>query len=286
MSDVKPPFMSILSRIGKALIRLAEDFEQGGARKRFLREYREQQDAKIARGEAPPRFRSYKEYLQSSWWERLRAHVLNYLSHRCEFCAARATQVHHVRYPRTTDLGSESIKSLYAVCKRCHEIAHGKYSGSPFTSCAFCGASGTRILTIALKNHEQSMQRVCCRCDSLAKGYRGQANNWAKDYYEDWVSRWRQTMPPLEGTRSPNPFDSKMTNEVKAIAVPAMGRSKEEARLVVARQRILQQREREFEALSTKELRRLWDNRAQSDYEDDELKVLLSVNRRRLGYVH
>ena len=93
-------------------------------------------------------------------------------------------------------------------------------------------------------------------------------------------------MPPLEETRSPNPFDSKMTNEVKAIAVPAMGRSKEEARLVVARQRILQQREREFEALSTKELRRLWDNRAQSDYEDDELKVLLSVNRRRLGYVH
>lgn len=169
-------------------------------RERRQREYREERAASIARGEAPPRFRSYEEYLASEWWKRLSTHVLDYLSHECEFCGGRATQVHHVRYPR--ELGTESIKSLYGVCSRCHSIAHGQSAGNRLSECAFCGRRATSTLAIAIQNHEHETQRVCRRCDSLANGYRGQANSWEKDHYEQWVGRWRETMPMLHGGAS------------------------------------------------------------------------------------
>lgn len=277
--------MSLLSRFGQALRSIVEDHQARREAKRFLKEYRAEQEAKIARGEAPPRFRSYKDYLQSRWWQRLRGHVLAYLSNECEFCAARAIQIHHVRYPRTRDLGSESIKSLYAVCIRCHDIAHGRNSGSTYTKCAFCGATATRTLKIEFKNHEQSTQRVCRRCDSLANGYRGQANGWPKEDYEEWVERWRQTMPALHDVLSPNEPVELVVDEIEATGGNAEDRFEEVGRLAAARKLVLEQREREFAARSTEELRSLWESRAQSDYDEDELHLLRSSIRRRLGYL-
>jgi hypothetical protein len=270
--------MSLVSRVGQVLRSLAQDYRGRRERRRFLRTYRAEREAKIARGEAPPSFRSYDDYLRSEWWRRLRGHVLDHLSYECEFCAGRATQVHHVRYPRTTDLGSEGIKSLYAVCSRCHDIAHGLSANNTDSECAFCRAKATVTLAIAIAKYGRSTQRTCRRCDSLANGYRGQANRWAKKDYETWVERWRQTMPSL--------YDAPISPHLAQHPVEDDRRDQSDkaVRAAAARRLVLEEREREFAALSTEELRSQWESREQSDYEEDELHLLRSVIRQRLGY--
>ncbi len=269
--------MSLLSFLGEVLRNVAQDYKGRREHERFLRTYRAEREAKIARGEAPPRFRCYDDYLRSEWWQRLRGHVLSYLAFECEFCTRTATQVHHVRYPRTSELGSESIKSLYAVCSRCHAIAHGQTASNIDSECAFCRRKAAVTLTIAIRKYVRSTQRVCRRCDSLANGYRGQANKWPKGGYEEWVKRWRQTIPPLHGAPLPPDAaqqDSRDDGRDHDVAV----------RAAAARRLVLNEREREFSVLSTEELRSQWDSREQSEYEEDELHLLRSVIRQRLGY--
>lgn len=264
--------MSLLRFLGEFLRNVVEsDLE------RLRRTIREEREAKIARGEAPPRFRSYDDYLQSEWWKRLRGHVLSHLSFECEFCTGRATQVHHVRYPRTSDLGSENIKSLYAVCSRCHDIAHGQNANNTDSKCAFCRRVAAVNLTIEIQKYSRSTQRVCSRCHSLANGYRGQANKWAKRSYEEWVERWRQTIPSLHG--------ASLTPDVAQKDHRDDGRDHDTAVLAAsARRHMLNEREREFSALSTEELRIQWDSQEHSEYEEDELDLLRSMIRQRLGY--
>lgn len=272
--------MSLLSLVGQVLGKIARDYQRRSEHQRFLTTYRAERKAKIARGEAPPSFRSYDDYLRSEWWRRLRGHVLSHLSYECEFCASRATQVHHVRYPRVSDLGSESIKSLYAICSRCHEIAHGLSASNNDSACAFCRAKATVSLTIAIRKYSRSNQRVCRRCDSLANGYRGQANKWTKKEYEDWVERWRQTMPPLNGA----PFSADHARQNIEDDRRQSDRFDEVVRAAEVRRLKLEEREREFAALSTEELRSQWESREQLDYEEDELHLLRSMIRQRLGY--
>ena len=270
--------MTLLSFLDKVLRNVAQEYRTNRERERFLKEFRAEREAKIERGEAPPSFRSYDDYLQSEWWQRLRSHVLSHLTSECEFCGNTATQVHHVRYPRTSDLGSESIKSLYAVCARCHGITHGQGANTADSECAFCRSRATVTLKIAIRKYGRSTQRVCRRCDLLANGYRGQANKWAKASYEEWVDRWRQSMPPLQGFHTPPDLpqqdDEAARRDYDAAALATS------ARLLV-----LNERTREFSALGTDELRTRWDSREHSDYEEDELHLLRSVIRQRLGYV-
>jgi hypothetical protein len=152
-----------------------------------------ERQARISAGEIPPDFKGYDDYIVSDWWRSLRAHTLDYLGHACEFCGARATQVHHVRYPKPGSWGRESIKSLCAVCSKCHDVAHGLDAEHGSRGCAFCEAPATHELKIALQKHTSAVQKVCRRCEALAMGYRGQSRGWPQAKYDAWAERWRAT---------------------------------------------------------------------------------------------
>lgn len=66
----------------------------------------------------------YEAYLQSDTWKKIRAVVLERDNRVCRSatCSARATVVHHGRYPQI--LGQERYEWLYALCAPCHDHIH------------------------------------------------------------------------------------------------------------------------------------------------------------------
>lgn len=74
-------------------------------------------------GDAP--YRNYKEYLAHPRFRAIRAEAMKRAGWTCQRCGkARATQVHHLRYPPwgTFDV----IENLLPVCYPCHCEIHGK----------------------------------------------------------------------------------------------------------------------------------------------------------------
>ncbi len=71
-----------------------------------------------------PAYRSYREYLQHPTFRRVRAEAMRRAQYRCVHCGARATEVHHLRYPAwgTFDVP----ENLEPVCHACHCRLHGK----------------------------------------------------------------------------------------------------------------------------------------------------------------
>jgi hypothetical protein len=74
---------------------------------------------------------AYEEYMQSPVWLEKRWRVMERCKWICEGCGSRkATQVHHVRYPRTEVPGSagwcsqEKLYDLVGICERCHREVH------------------------------------------------------------------------------------------------------------------------------------------------------------------
>jgi 5-methylcytosine-specific restriction endonuclease McrA len=64
----------------------------------------------------------YAEYLKSDAWRRKRFVVLRRDNWTCQYCGAKATEVHHKRYART--IGREPIHWLVSLCKQCHRNQH------------------------------------------------------------------------------------------------------------------------------------------------------------------
>ena len=65
----------------------------------------------------------YREYLKSDAWQRKRYVVLKRDNWTCQYCGAKATQVHHLKYAKY-QIGKEPIKWLVSLCKRCHDKQH------------------------------------------------------------------------------------------------------------------------------------------------------------------
>lgn len=65
----------------------------------------------------------YKQYLKSENWQELRVVALARTQGFCQYCGEIATQVHHVKYPKS--FGEEHPHSLIPICSRCHNISHG-----------------------------------------------------------------------------------------------------------------------------------------------------------------
>lgn len=63
---------------------------------------------------------TYQEYLKFDIWLWIRRRVLDRDKRRCRLCDAKATEVHHTNYSRTTLIG-QNLAALYAVCRKCHE---------------------------------------------------------------------------------------------------------------------------------------------------------------------
>jgi hypothetical protein len=74
----------------------------------------------------------YREYLASDDWRKLRGGALTWSSGKCDFCGDLAEQVHHVRYPKT--FGNERPSDLVSVCRRCHELCHGRQQMQELTN--------------------------------------------------------------------------------------------------------------------------------------------------------
>ena len=65
----------------------------------------------------------YEAYLETSQWKQKRAAVLQRERFICQGCASnRACDVHHLTYDH---LGKELLFELVALCRSCHDVAHG-----------------------------------------------------------------------------------------------------------------------------------------------------------------
>lgn len=65
----------------------------------------------------------YKRYLASPQWAAKRRAVLERENFVCQGCkTARAGEVHHLTYAH---VGNELLFELVALCRTCHEAAHG-----------------------------------------------------------------------------------------------------------------------------------------------------------------
>ena len=70
---------------------------------------------------------TYKRYLRTQNWQKLRFEVLKRSGGACERCGYRpykrgGLQIHHLSYDR---VGHESLEDLIAICPRCHMELHG-----------------------------------------------------------------------------------------------------------------------------------------------------------------
>jgi hypothetical protein len=68
---------------------------------------------------------SYIEYLQSNWWQEVRAKYL--IGKKCCGCDQTATQLHHVTY---VNLGMETSQDVMPLCGLCHTEVHARLDAS------------------------------------------------------------------------------------------------------------------------------------------------------------
>lgn len=66
----------------------------------------------------------YRDYLHTPEWRAKRKHVLGRTNYSCSSCGASDVplDVHHLSYDRR---GYEDDTDLAALCRKCHEAAHG-----------------------------------------------------------------------------------------------------------------------------------------------------------------
>lgn len=69
-------------------------------------------------------YKSYEEYLKSNKWMEKRSQALRRDGFNCRRGGARASQVHHTKYPKREELGNEPLEWLVSLCGPCHEIVH------------------------------------------------------------------------------------------------------------------------------------------------------------------
>ncbi len=71
------------------------------------------------------RTKRYRAYLKTDAWRRKRYVVLRRDNWKCQYCGAKATEVHHLKYAKY-NIGKEPIKWLVSICSPCHRKQHNK----------------------------------------------------------------------------------------------------------------------------------------------------------------
>lgn len=111
-------------------------------------------------------YKTYKSYLASAIWSRIRAEVLRRAGHKCFICkCATATQVHHRSYDINTLLGKD-LTNLIAVCDQCHEL--GEFSCSSKVDIDECN-NRHHTLKKAEHKRKQSSRNKCFVCGGPVK---------------------------------------------------------------------------------------------------------------------
>ena len=67
----------------------------------------------------------YEEYLKTEHWLKTAYLARQRDGNECRYCASRKPplQVHHLTYER---LGEERLSDVITLCRRCHEMQHGR----------------------------------------------------------------------------------------------------------------------------------------------------------------
>jgi hypothetical protein len=83
-------------------------------------------------------YASYKEYLRSPTWRKIREKVLERANGLCELCGEPAAEVHHLSYSKEILRGDKrKLRHLIAICRACHqsgEFAAGQKVSRPETN--------------------------------------------------------------------------------------------------------------------------------------------------------
>lgn len=67
-------------------------------------------------------YSSYQEYLNHPRFKAIREQVMEKHNWKCSRCGARATQVHHLRYPKWGTF--DKPENIMPVCHKCHCEIH------------------------------------------------------------------------------------------------------------------------------------------------------------------
>lgn len=106
---------------------------------------------------------TYKDYLASDLWQKIRRRVLGRYRHKCQSCGKLATEVHHKHYSRKV-LTGQHIIGLKAICSACHreiEFENGEKVDVV--------TANRRMRAIGERNGK--MKRLCSQCRrNLTKG--------------------------------------------------------------------------------------------------------------------
>jgi 5-methylcytosine-specific restriction endonuclease McrA len=65
-------------------------------------------------------FKTYRDYLQSDVWKRIRRQVLERDQYKCFCCGRPATEVHHQKYSKQELMGTK-LDKLVSICRGCHQ---------------------------------------------------------------------------------------------------------------------------------------------------------------------
>ena len=78
-------------------------------------------------------FASYRDYLKSDLWQRVRREVFQRKGSYCFLCVeAPATEIHHCRYQRSDFLGKR-IVGMFPLCGACHRAIEFDEFGAKLT---------------------------------------------------------------------------------------------------------------------------------------------------------
>ena len=71
----------------------------------------------------------YQSYLKSDLWAEQRLRVLKRDRFKCQGCAEKATEVHHIKYTKKT-LSGKATYWMVSVCRNCHQFIEFYEDGS------------------------------------------------------------------------------------------------------------------------------------------------------------
>lgn len=66
---------------------------------------------------------SYKEYLETDHWQRIRKESLKLADYACQVCNTSNVEL-HVHHRSYDNLGGEFLADTIVLCKSCHELFH------------------------------------------------------------------------------------------------------------------------------------------------------------------
>lgn len=88
----------------------------------YGRKHKNKTDKKARKRKKMP----YAEFLQTPYWQTVRATMLERADNRCHRCKAQEhLQVHHISYEHRGD-EMRHLELLVVLCRDCHASAHGK----------------------------------------------------------------------------------------------------------------------------------------------------------------